>query len=207
MSAPTGRPKERSGTTRSVKGAPTSAVREQGAVGDAAATARLRIEPLRAAHAAELFALLGDARLYCYMPGKPPRSVAALARLYARLQRGAPAGSNQVWLNWALRRIDGGCIGTLQATVIPGSHAHIAYVLSPRSWGHGFATEACRWLLAELPRRFVLDRLSATVDVRNAASIRVLERLGFRRVGSEASELRGEPTTDYQYRLTCGSAP
>jgi RimJ/RimL family protein N-acetyltransferase len=112
-----------------------------------------------------------------------------------------------VWLNWVLQRVDiSAYIGTLQATVMPDSHAYIGYVLGPPARGHGFATEACAWLVAELQMRFALAEILATVDVRNLGSIRVLERLGFRSVGTEPAEIRGEATTDYRYRLACGLA-
>ena len=165
-------------------------------------TSRLHIEPLRSHHAAELFNAFADAQLYEYVPESPYTSVDALADRYARLERGAPPNSDEVWLNWALRRIDnGGCIGTLQATVTRDESAYIAYVIAADSWGRGFATEACRWLVAELSAKFRATRLIATVDVRHARSIRVLERLGFISVGTEAAELKGMPSTDYRYEL------
>ncbi len=77
-------------------------------------------------------------------------------------------------------------------------------MLTPSAWGHGFATEACRWLLAALQKRFVLNEIVATVDVRNLRSLRVLERLGFHCIGTEPAEIRGEATTDFRYRLGCG---
>src|SRR4030095_14721029 len=85
-------------------------------------------------------------------------TVDSLIRRYAFLERGAPPGVSEVWLNWALQRVDTRAyIGTLQATSTPDSHASIGYVLTPPAWGQGFATEACRWLLAALQRRFVLN--------------------------------------------------
>ena len=171
----------------------------------AALTARLRIEPLRSNHAPLLFDALADSRIYTYVPDEVHTSVESLTRRYAFLERGAPEGVREVWLNWALQRVnDAAYIGTLQATVVPDSHAHIGYVLTPSAWGHGFATEACRWLVAALQRRFVLNEILATVDVRNARSLRVLERLGFQCIGTEPAEIRGETTTDFRYRMGCG---
>jgi ribosomal-protein-alanine N-acetyltransferase len=176
-------------------------------VSSTALTARLRIEPLRASHAPLLFDALADARIYTYVPDEAHATVDSLARRYAFLECGAPAGVSEVWLNWALRRIDTGAyIGTLQATVTPASHASIGYVLTPSAWRHGFATEACGWLLAALQKHFVLDEIVATVDVRNLRSLRVLERLGFHCIGTEPAEIRGEATTDFRYRLGCGRA-
>jgi [ribosomal protein S5]-alanine N-acetyltransferase len=168
----------------------------------ASRTARLTIEPLREAHARELHPVLADPRIYLYAPDNLQPTVDSLTHRYALLERGAPAGEPDVWLNWALRRTDTGeCIGTLQATVTPNSHAYIGYTLAPLAWGRGFATEACVWLLAQLARRFMLTEILATVDVRNLASLRVLERIGFLRIGTEPAELHGEPTTDYRYRF------
>jgi ribosomal-protein-alanine N-acetyltransferase len=174
-------------------------------VDEASRTARLTIEPLREAHAADLHPVLADPRIYLYVPDKLHPTVDSLAHRYALLERGAPAGERDVWLNWALWRTDTGeCIGTLQATVTPDSHAYIGYTLGPLAWGRGFATEACVWLVAELTRRFMLTEILATVDVRNLASIRVLERIGFLRIGTEPAELHGETTTDYRYRFVPG---
>jgi RimJ/RimL family protein N-acetyltransferase len=170
-------------------------------------TARLHIEPLRSLHAPLLFSVLADPRIYVYVPDEVHPTVDSLTNRFAQLERGAPAGSKAVWLNWVLRRVDTSAyIGTLQATVTPDSHAYIGYVLGPTAWGHGFATEACAWLVAELQMRFALAEILATVDVRNLGSIRTLERLGFRSMGTEPAELRGQATTDCKYRLARGSA-
>ena len=170
----------------------------------AALTVRLRMEPLRPTHAPLLFPVLADPRIYAFVPDSAHSSVTSLAQRYARLEEGAPAGTNEVWLNWALRRTDTlAYIGTLQATVTPGVHAFIGYVLTPPAWGKGFATEACGWLVAELQKRFVLTEILATVDVRNLRSIRVLEHLGFRCLGTETAVLRGEVTEDHRYSFAC----
>jgi ribosomal-protein-alanine N-acetyltransferase len=169
-----------------------------------AQTARLEIAPLRAEHAQLLFPLLADPRLYAYVSDSARATMAALSQRFALLELGAPEASGEVWLNWVLLRLDSGApIGTLQATVTPHSHAWIGYVLTTAAWGQGFASEACAWLLADLPQRYGVREIVASVDVRNAKSIALLERLGFERVATEAAELHGEPSTDHRYRLAC----
>ena len=167
-------------------------------------TARLAIEPLRAAHAPLLFPLLADPRLYTYAPDTTRTSIAALIERFEALERGPPEGESEIWLNWLLQRLDtGAAVGTLQATVVPGRHAWIGYTLVSAAWGQGLATEAGAWLVADLPARYRLSEIRASVDVRNAKSIALLERLGFARLGTKAAELNGEATTDFLYRLTC----
>ena len=174
--------------------------------GDVAFTARLEITPLRAAHAPLLFPLLADPRQYRYVPDAARASVAELWQRFEELERGAPPGDDERWLNWVLLRRDGGApVGTLQATVVANAPAWIGYALVPPAWGQGYATEACAWLVAELPARHGVREILASVDVRNAKSIAVLERVGFGRVATEPAELRGEPTTDHRYRLACAA--
>lgn len=165
-------------------------------------TARLTLEPLRAAHAALLFPTLADPGLYTYVPEEARATVASLAERFDELARGAPPEVNETWLNWVLGRADNGAaIGTLQATLEPDGRAWIGYLLTPSAWGQGFATEACTWLITELARRHGVREFLASVDARNAKSIAVLERIGFARVETCAAELRGEATTDYRYGL------
>jgi RimJ/RimL family protein N-acetyltransferase len=59
----------------------------------------------------------------------------------------------------------------------------IGYVFNRHYWGHGYATEAARRLLAFGFEELGLHRVFATCDPRNVASSRVLEKLGMRREG------------------------
>ena len=170
-----------------------------------ALTERLSIAPLRAAHAPLLFPHLADPRQYAYVPDAARASVAELWQRFADLERGAPPGSGERWLNWVVSlRAHGAPIGTLQATVMPASgRAWIGYALFTHAWGLGYATEGCAWLVAELARHHAVRELLASVDTRNAKSIALLERLGFERVATEPATLHGEATTDHRYRLAC----
>jgi RimJ/RimL family protein N-acetyltransferase len=111
----------------------------------------VRIVPLSAADAVELAPLLDDPALHEFTGGEP-LSYAKLEQRYRRLERGAPAGVDERWLNWVIRLVDDGrAIGTVQATV-RGREAAVAWVVA-RPWqGRGLATAAARalvtWLLA-----------------------------------------------------------
>src|SRR5271157_2130841 len=59
----------------------------------------LCLEPLRAAHAAEMFRPMSDAAIYDYMPGQPPASPSALRKRYAHLEKGCSADGGEGWLN------------------------------------------------------------------------------------------------------------
>lgn len=73
------------------------------------------------------------------------------------------------------------------ASVWTTSPAHrvgeLGYTIRRDCWGHGYATEVAR-LLVELGfNQLGLERLAATCDPDNAASVRVLEKVGLRREG------------------------
>ncbi len=164
-------------------------------------TPRLNMEVLRPSHAAELFAPFQPAELYRYIPEQAPATLADLQRGYREFAAGAPADSGELWLNWAVReRSSRQCIGTLQATVFADGLLWVGYKFAPAHWGQGYASEALRWLLSELARRLPGRVILAAADHRHQASIRVLQKAGFRFLRREAAELHGEASQDDIYR-------
>jgi RimJ/RimL family protein N-acetyltransferase len=149
-------------------------------------SATLRLEPLVAAHADEMFAPMSAAAIYAYIPGQPPVSVAALRQRYQQLERGHSASGRERWLNWIVRLGSGQCAGYVQATIHPASTADFAFVFTPEHWGRGVALEACRAAIPSLAGDFGVRALFATVDPRNLRSIGLLQRLGFEEVLAEA---------------------
>jgi len=85
----------------------------------------------------------------------------------------------------------------------PEGTAEIGYVFSPRVAGRGFATEACRPLLALAFDAPGLHRVIGRLDARNTASARVLERLGMRREAHlvESGWVKGEWADALVYAL------
>jgi len=59
----------------------------------------------------------------------------------------------------------------------------IGYEYAPSHWGRGYATEAAGRVLEYAFEVVKLDRLAAIARPANVASVRVLEKLGFRSVG------------------------
>lgn len=81
--------------------------------------------------------------------------------------------------------------------------ATIGYTLSPGHRGRGYATEGVSALVDWLFRRPGVHRITATLDPRNLASARVLERCGFEYVGTarSAALVRGEWSDDARFAL------
>jgi hypothetical protein len=94
------------------------------------------LEPLVAAHAREMFAVLSDPAIYEFENQAPP-SEAWLAERYGRLERRSSADGSQTWLNWVVRLPSSELAGYVQATVFRSGAALIAYELASRHWRKG----------------------------------------------------------------------
>ena len=76
----------------------------------------------------------------------------------------------------------------------------IGYIFNPDSWGRGLAFECLSALVDRAFLRFDFNSLVADVDPRNAASLRLLAKLGFVETGrAEATILVGDEWCDSVY--------
>jgi RimJ/RimL family protein N-acetyltransferase len=76
--------------------------------------------------------------------------------------------------DWLIEK-DGLVIGKAGAWQLP----EVGFILHPDHWGQGLAGEAMVAVIAALEAEFPAMELTAEVDPRNAASLRLLARLGF----------------------------
>lgn len=167
-------------------------------------TERLVLEPLRAGHAEEMFAVAGDEKLYEFMLHEPPVSVEVLEARYRFLEERQRTPQTEAWLNWAIRlKETGHLIGRVEITLYKNQTAYLAYELASKHWGKGYATEACKGVLNLLADRYAVQEVTAEVDTRNTASIKLLERLGFERVSlkENADFFKGSRSDEFLYRL------
>lgn len=144
-------------------------------------TSRLRLEPLREEHAAEMVSVLSHAELYEFTGGFAP-SLADLARRY-RLQVSGPGGSDEVWRNWILRESEGSrAAGFVQATIVAGE-ADVAWLVGHDFQGQGYGAEAatalCEWLTST-----GVQRLTAHIHPGHTASQRIAAAVGLNRTGA-----------------------
>lgn len=141
-------------------------------------TARLVLEPQVAAHADEMFLVLSDPAIYEF-ENAPPASAAALRERYRALEARRSPDGRQLWLNWTVRVKDRGvAIGYVQATVLPGAMALVAYEFNSAWWGRGLASEAVAAVVRELRQRPGVTRFGAVFKTANERSRRLLARLG-----------------------------
>ena len=84
-----------------------------------------------------------------------------------------------------------------------GLLAMIGYTLAPASQGKGYAAEAVRAVVDWLFTTRKMHRVAATIDPANVASARVLERNGFRYIGTakSAALVRGVWSDDARFEI------
>jgi RimJ/RimL family protein N-acetyltransferase len=145
-------------------------------------TKRLTLAPFDGSEAAALSGLMDDpeiARMMATIP-HPFAETAAQAWLDARAfahEIGPDTGfTAKVSLH------DGTLIGFVG---IGGAPVNTAYAFGRNYWRQGYATEAMQAFLTHCTRTFALTDITAGAMFDNPASMAVLEKLGFERVGEK----------------------
>lgn len=166
-------------------------------------TARLLLRPFTSADADALFALHSNAHVLRYWDAPPWSERARAERFIAACVRMEEEGSGA---RLAMDRVaDKSFIGWCSLTRWNPEFrsASMGYCLDDVAWGHGYATEAGRALLQWAFDTLDLNRVQAETDTRNAASARVLEKLGFVREGTlrEDCVVDGEVSDSWVYGL------
>lgn len=92
-------------------------------------------------------------------------------------------GDHDVWA--VCTKHDGVYVGSAELKPRGGDREYeVVYVLGKQHWGRGYGTELGRLLLGHCFDTLGLDRVRAVVDPDNDIALRVVERLGFRKVGT-----------------------
>jgi RimJ/RimL family protein N-acetyltransferase len=143
------------------------------------ATERLLVREFVAQDADALCSLICDRRVTRYVFYVP--SARCDAESYVRgvlgYQRQRP---RTTWELAITARKDGDLLGSCNLTLMSAGEADLGYMLKRAAWGRGLGTEAALALIDAAFEQLRMARVISTVDVRNAASIRVLEKAGLR---------------------------
>ncbi len=151
---------------------------------------RVRIEPIDAERARALLAGRPGPELGWEDGFPPPPLLASLQRVID--DPDGPVGFGPFYAYVIIRNADGLAVGDAGFFGPPGAggEVEIGYALVPRARGSGLAAEAvallAEWALAQPGVR----ALSARVTPGNAASVRLLDRLGFSADGQSGEHLR-----------------
>lgn len=141
-------------------------------------TARLSLRRPQLADATAVFEFASDPVVVRYVDWPAAADAADVVRATERALQNWESGGEYSW------RVtvppDDTAIGSVGCR-IQGEYADFGFVLNRRYWGRGYATEAGGAVLDWLKSLDAITRIVATCDVENAASARVLEKLGLSR--------------------------
>jgi [ribosomal protein S5]-alanine N-acetyltransferase len=149
---------------------------------DAFRTDRLIAERLRPAHLADYVRMFEDPRVMATLSpdGKPLPAGEAARWLQFNLEHWERHGFGY----WAIRtRAENQFVGRagLKSADVEGKHeVELAYALLPEFWGRGLATEISEAILKLAFEDLGLAEVICFTLTTNAASRRVMEKLGFR---------------------------
>ncbi|MCS6625265.1 GNAT family N-acetyltransferase [Roseibacterium beibuensis] len=157
-------------------------------------TARLKLRSARADDLEAMHAVLSDPRATRWW-STPPHESLEQTRVW--LDSMIANGPDQP--DFVIER-NGVVIGKAGFWKLP----EVGYILHPDHWGQGFAAEAVAAAISHVFAIRGIDDLIADVDPENAASIRLLERLGFVRTGfaERTWEIAGEWKDSLYYGLS-----
>jgi len=164
---------------------------------------RVRLRPLDEADAPAILSLYSDPETMRYLARPRMFEPAQAQELVAKSKAGYADGS---LLQLALERTaDGAFLGLALLFNFnkASARAEIGYALATAHRSNGYMSEALPALVDHAFGALGLNRLEADIDPRNAASARVLERLGFTPEGvlRERWIVAGEPSDSRMYGL------
>lgn len=146
-------------------------------------TERLRLRPVRRTDADHVLEVFGDDAAMRYWSHEPLADLDAAHDYIDRMMSGFAARTLFQWV--IAERESDAMVGTvtLYQWDRQNRRAEVGFMLGRAHWGRGFAQEAVRAVLRFAFDRMDLHRVEADTHPDNAASLRLLERLGFRREG------------------------
>jgi RimJ/RimL family protein N-acetyltransferase len=136
-------------------------------------TERLLLRRAKLEDAAAMHSIMSDPIAMRYWSTPPHRELAETERWITSMVDADRAASDDFIVT-----LDGRLIGKLGAWKLP----EIGFLIDRAHWGHGYAREAMT-AFVERQRALGTNELTADVDPRNAASIRLLRRAGFVETG------------------------
>lgn len=135
---------------------------------------RLRLRRVRLDDLAAIHGIMSDRETMRFWSTPPHRSLEETERWLASMLEADRAGDSDEFILEHL----GIVIGKLGAWRLP----EIGFFVRRDCWGQGFASEALRCFISYV-EELGLERLTADVDPRNIACLRMLARCGFHETG------------------------
>jgi RimJ/RimL family protein N-acetyltransferase len=148
-------------------------------------TPRLELRPFSTDDAPAAHRIYSDPEVMRYVATGPLADEAMTVRLLQDYMAHQRAWGYSFWA--VVERSSGALIGDAGLYRTPAGEVELGYTLGKSWWGRGYATEAAaKWLEAAFgPLR--IAEVIALAEPANVASLRVLEKVGMRRMGERSA--------------------
>ena len=164
-------------------------------------TERLLLRPFQPDDAGAAHAWFGDASVMKYAPTGPDASVEKTRARLAGYEAHQLRHGFSKWL--VVERATGQPVGDAGLLVLENEGwVDLGFRFAPPFWGKGFATEVGRAWVSAAFGALGLPELGAFAHPQNTASLRVLEKLGFREHARET--IMGMPAIYFTLRRPAG---
>ena len=160
-------------------------------------TERLALREWRPEDAEALFEMMGDAEVMRYVDiGKPWEDIGRVREWLGRVRENY---GTRGWGRWAVVERDGRLVvGSCGFVPLPWSgEIDFGYMFRRDRWGKGYASEITPAVLRHGFERYGFREVVASIAPENAASRRVLEKLGFVYRGNEVMQGEEEESEIY----------
>jgi ribosomal-protein-alanine N-acetyltransferase len=153
-------------------------------------TSRLILREIVPSDAEAILRIRGDVRVTRLNSGKPMES---LGEAHDLIEKTRQAFADQRRIDWGIVCKDEPQIGLVGRVgynywLRQDRRASIGYDLGYAHWGSGIMTEAVRAIVMFGFERMDLNRIEADTDAENYGSMRVLEKVGFKREGLQEQQ-------------------
>ena len=152
-------------------------------------TRHFTLRPYRESDASSIAAHINDKTIARNLLSVPHPYRLADAYDWLRKVRNAARRKNPTWVNFAIE-IDGEAVGGIGIFKIEGHKAEIGYWLARPYWGRGIMALVVREIAGFAFVELGLRRIYAHVFTFNRASMRVLEKAGFKLEGKLAKNVK-----------------
>jgi len=146
-------------------------------------TERLNLRPLEAEDAAAIHLMMSDAEVMAFWDSEVIDDPALTVDIVERQLDEAARDEARYWtLQLAA---GGGFLGVCDLSEIDRRHsrADVGFMVARRYWGGGYTFEAMHAVIGHAAQGLRLKRLQARTHLGNVRSMRLLDRLGFKREG------------------------
>lgn len=143
----------------------------------------------------DVLAIIGDDKVTTWLSFDSRDRTQAVAMIEGTIERAQQKPRSEFYLG-VTKHGDDRVIGFARIGLSGVQAGKLGYAITEKEWGRGYATDAARTLVTYAFKELSLHRITAAIGPDNAASIAMVQQLGFTREG----ELRDHVFTNGRWR-------